>query len=336
MAARVISACGRGRVLVPLAFLPTLAGFALVAAIERVKITNAPGGAVVVASGFDSGGGVCRIHEVLQGSGTIDVTGTLRHTDACESSIAVFAKGRSSLRMLDPPWTHSGEPPLTLSLELRVPVALNVVVPFGATRWARADTSRASAIFNANRAGVVFSAPSVRRYTDAEAEIVGGGCHDVAAVVAAGLPLYDASALNVYYVNVDVETNADAWMGYNCFEAGRPDVIYISVDARSVTTLAHEIGHAFGLRGATGHTNPSEGNAGMDAFTDRNLMYSMVNMQTSRERNTLSLGQVFRMNWDDSSLLNDLVPNRPLVGCQATATANLPCPKLSLDPEAKN
>src|SRR5687767_14393327 len=76
MAARVISACGRGRVLVPLAFLPTLAGFALVAAIERVKITNAPGGAVVVASGFDSGGGVC-IHEVLQGSGTIDVTGTL-------------------------------------------------------------------------------------------------------------------------------------------------------------------------------------------------------------------------------------------------------------------
>ena len=56
----------------------------------------------------------------------------------------------------------------------------------------------------------------------------------------------------------------------------------------NIATLAHEIGHAFGLRPANsgGHTN------GVAGFGDNNIMWG----GGPPTRNVFSLGQAFRMN----------------------------------------
>ena len=321
------------RTLYPALAVAAIGGAGLTAVDEEVRVTNAIGPALVVASGYDPDTDACRRNEVGRGSGTIVLDARLESRPDCESSVAVFAKGAASRRVLDPGWTHGEGSPLDLELEPRHAVALNVLVPYGFTKWARADISRASTIFNTNKAGLVFKAPSVHRYTATELQVVGQGCADAAKARSAGPPLYHEAEINVYYIEVEVESDDDTWMGFNCFEEGVPNVIYISVDERSITTLAHELGHALNLRGPTGHTNPSDGNPGMETFTDRNLMYSMVDMETSAARNALSLGQIFRMNWDAASLVNTVTAVRSSLQCQADAIASAPCPRLSVDPE---
>ena len=322
----------RRRTVYPAIVLTAIGGAGLTAVDEAVRVTNAIGPALLVVSGYDSVAGECRRNEISRGSGTIKLDMQLESPQDCQSSVAVFGKGVASRRVLDPGWTHDEQSPLDLTLEPRFAVALNVVVPHGVTKWARADISRASSIFNTNKAGLVFKPSSVRRYTAAEPQVVGQGCGDAAAVRSAGPPLYREAEINVYYIDVE-EPSDVTWMGFNCFEEGLPNVIYISTDAPSITTLAHELGHALNLRGASGHTDPSAGIPGMETFTDRNLMYSAADMETSTERNALSLGQIFRMNWDGSSLVNAGVAGRASLQCQADAVASAPCPRLSLDPE---
>lgn len=112
-------------------------------------------------------------------------------------------------------------------------------------------------------------------------------------------PFYVANALNIYYVNVD-----KAWSGRNCAIADVPfscitnawPPYFVKADANitfigtteSLTTLAHEIGHAYGLRPAVchGHTE------GVPGFGADNIMWTGSTLL----RTTFKLGQVFRMN----------------------------------------
>lgn len=110
-------------------------------------------------------------------------------------------------------------------------------------------------------------------------------------------PFYVANALNVYYVDygqtgrncaiADVPSSCitNAWPPY--FVKADANITFIGT-LESLTTLAHEIGHAYGLRPAAcrGHTE------GVPGFGQDNIMWTGGTLP----RLTFKLGQVFRMN----------------------------------------
>lgn len=316
------------------AVLLALCGFAGFAVEARVKLKTAVGTAVLVASGQD--GDKCLRHKLVTGTGTLVIGNALESASGCRSELVVFSKGRESDRLVAPAWTSDPAQPLEVTLSQRLDVPVNLVVRSGqqsVAGWAKADVALANAIFNDNRVGMRFVTGPVYRNSAAQAEILTKDCEGVADLRAAGPPLYRPDRINVYYVSLDYY---DTWSGYNCFQSGAPNVIFISRSGSVPTTLAHELGHALNLRNASGHTDPSEGNAGMESFGEDNLMYSWADDQG--ERDHLSVGQVFRMNWDGESWLNEgnvAQPVRPVIDCQDSATVAGACPKLSLDLESK-
>jgi hypothetical protein len=200
----------------------------------------------------------------------------------------------------------------------------------------------ANGLYAMNRAGIVFKSLSTLAYSPTQGTVIGEGCVNAAGLAQAGASLYDPGAINVYYVSkVD---GSNYLFGYNCYaksivvggsNAIAENIIYLSLASRPTTTLAHELGHALGLRGSVGHT------FGVPGFTNRNLMMSGLDLATQNLQDHFSLGQGYRMSLDQLSWLNHTRPNgaapirtgddRP---CQLTvaATASDPCPPLALDP----
>ena len=315
------------------AVLVALCGFAGFTLEARVKLTAAIGTPVLIASGQD--GDECLRHKLVTGTGILVVANGLESASGCRSELVVFSKDRESERLIAPKWNDSAQP-LEVTLSQRLGVPLNVVVRSGeksVAAWAKSDVALATAIFNDNRVGMRFVAGAIYRNSAAQAELLAKACGGVDELRDAGPPLYRPERINVYYVPVGYYVT---WSGYNCFESGAPNVIFISQSGSVPTTLAHELGHALNLRNASGHTDAAEGNAGMNSFTEENLMYSWADIEG--ERDHLSIGQAFRMNWDAESWLNEggvAQPARPVIDCQDSATVAGPCPKLSLDLESQ-
>lgn len=115
-------------------------------------------------------------------------------------------------------------------------------------------------------------------------------------------------ALNMYVVG---RVAGSAWEGYSC---GEMDIAVVAA-ATSWHTKLHEIGHNFGLEHVDARTirqyTPTE-----------NLMH-----KASSDRRFLSEGQVFRMNFDIQTAMNQvffaLAPDRPFRDCTGPDVA---CP----------
>jgi hypothetical protein len=141
--------------------------------------------------------------------------------------------------------------------------------------------------------------------------------------------------LHVYYVN---SLGLGAYRGLTCawHSPRERDVIYVSYESHSPTTLVHELGHALGL------TLPGQGHADIIAGLDgSNIMTSGENDLDPGGRRHLAVGQVFRMNADSASWLNRAVDafNKPVrestaprgtCQCGATDPAGR-CPRLADD-----
>ena len=112
-------------------------------------------------------------------------------------------------------------------------------------------------------------------------------------------------------------------------------LILIDVDNAAITTLAHELVHVLGVRGNTvygsGHASSGFG------FDCSNLMWPYsADFDCASNRRRLSLGQVFRVTWDERSwaLQPPFPPGRG--ECQMARYNAEPCPCIQADLVERN
>ena len=302
---------------------------------DRIALINGPTQSVVSLNG--KGRTLCYFGKLIPGAGTIDLQDRMESPSTCASSVAAFASDRAAQLAVAPPWTHDPAHPLELHMQPTVVVPIHFYMPQG---WDPQDASdemdTATGLYAINRVGVRFVPAGVTFYTG---PAVASSCSGVGALVTAGM--YDPLTINVYYVQQ--VNGADTFLGYNCFAfpltvqgiAATGENIIFLASHRLSTTLAHELGHALGLRLLVGHTSTAGG------FTNKNLMMGAVTWVEQAAQNHFSLGQAYRMSFDRSSWINHPSPTKTVSirtgvtrACQATQAGVMgdECPPLVLDP----
>jgi hypothetical protein len=273
----------------------------------------------------------------------IDV-GDVRPSAACSSEATVFAK-RHALATTSVEWTSGDDEfraqigPALREIHLDVYV---VATGARAEDWARSDIARARTVFDKNRTGLTFVEGRFRAsssLTPAEVAVIGHDCTQVDDLKASSL--YADDRVNVYFVYAIGGDGENTPRGRTCYEPvspgnvdGAPDIIYISTYRHTPTTLSHELGHAFGLRGTAGHTG-SEEEVWIGGFEQINIMWTGVDADEGSAKRHFSLGQGFRMSADERSWLNraGAVSGGPtLRRCHPSGALNeSPCPPLAFD-----
>jgi hypothetical protein len=214
-------------------------------------------------------------------------------------------------------WTNNPGDLHTVNLApiLTVPVSV-WVAGAGMPATAQNDVANANLLYNQNNVGVQFNATFNNVSGNATAvATIGTGCPATAAPLQ-GSAWYTANTLNAYYVN-------SAFTGVNCGVDRNMNFIGTTANPGS---LPHEFGHAYGLRPSAswGHTNSVAG------FGNNNIMWG----GGPGTRNHFSVAQAFRINTDNTSMLNangnrtgatrSCLPNAASNTCPALALDNLP------------
>jgi hypothetical protein len=286
-------------------------------------IASADNTVVMMDARTAAGAAGCTDDQVLRSTGS-NTFANLLAAAGCNSEIAVFATD-NAMRFDTPvnTWTNAVGDLHTMPLQpvLSMPVSV-WVANGGAVAQAVNDIANANLLYRQNKIGVQFAATqnNVSGNAAAVATIGAASCGAVGAIRASAW--YTANALNIYYVN-------GGFTGENCartIPVGDGNISYLGTIA-NLASLAHEIGHAFGLRpaGSGGHTNTVAG------FGNNNIMWG----GGPPGRDHFSLGQAFRMNthtdaWGGTMLINDgLVPG-PGRACPPLTTTTT-CPALVLD-----
>lgn len=316
---------------------------------DRLKVEGIIGGDNVVVMGDargSSGAGGCVNDKVFRSTGDTALP-NLKSSAGCNSEIAIFAANNAML--LETPvntWTNRAGDIHTATLRpiVNVPVSVWIAdATAGAETRARRDMERANVLYRRNKVGVKFVAIFKNVSGDANAvTTIGDGvlaptptnisCTDAITALQASA-FYTANRLNVYYVNL-------VFTGRNCAIKQTPqdcgnlaaypeadgNITYIGTSANRAS-LAHEFGHAFGLRPGPcgGHTDTVAG------FGPKNIMWG----GGDGNRNRFTLGQVFRMNthtdqWGGTMLIKNGLRPGPGRACPPL-TSNATCPALKKD-----
>jgi hypothetical protein len=311
---------------------------------DRVAIQGGASPSVLAVDG--QGRTKCLASELFEGTGIIDLNDRVGSAPGCSTEIVAFSSDRAVELKAAPGWTHDPSNPVTLPVKPPVDVELRFYVPQGvpgAATAAQDEMDVATALYAKNRAGIAFKSLSTLAYSPAQEAVIGDRCGggNATSLAKAGATLYDPDVINVYYVSqID---GSNYLFGYNCYQqsivvggsnAIGENIIFLSLASRAPTTLAHELGHALGLRGNVGHTY------GVPGFTKLNLMMSGISLNDQALQDDFSLGQGYRMSLDRLSWLNHTRPsgtppiragdNRPCQLTVAAATGDL-CPPLALD-----
>jgi hypothetical protein len=287
----------------------------------------------------------CPDGAAIAGRGTHTIT-NVSPPSACQ--VTVFSKPHRVIEVT-PPWTNGSDAvPVTLAgalpkVELAVFVATNDP---SADSVAHADVAKARRLFRRNRVGLSLKESnfvSAGALTAAQIAVIGDkGCEKADAIVQNFRP-YDRSRINIFFVE---KIGIADWRGYNCVDtmtgnsSPKPNIVFVSLGSRTPATLAHELGHALGLQGPTGHTGPP-GMWGVDkamtGFTSTNIMWTGLNADEGAQQKHLSLGQAYRMNATNESWLHAtgaavsgiVLPSR---ACHANSWLDkTPCPPLAFD-----
>ena len=285
--------------------------------------------AIVLVSGRR--GSNCIEHEVNRGWGAVKVTAFGQWNSSsikCVAELAVLSVDHAMFIQRNP-WTN-GPDPLTPALQRPLGPTLNIwVVANGADvlKQVDTDTAQASSLYSASRVGVSFGTNGKVTQispTAPQADIIGDGCYDLALLRGAPPPLYQPDQINIYYVPRIKMGGLFGERGFNCFEYGAPNVIYISLQDYAEVTLAHELGHALGLRGTMGHVTRQR-------FGSGNIMVGSMDIDVLEGRDRFSLGQAYRMNVEEDSWLNRGSATRVTSWCQDEISAQFPCPLLQAE-----
>ena len=252
--------------------------------------------------------------------------------------VAAFSIGDAMKLFVDITWSSDGDTP-TKALEPNLlPVPLEVWrAPGVDVDEVEDDLLWAQVLFYVNRVGIEFTW-TISEIVDEIA--VGTDCANAHALKH-GVPAlhYTADAINVYYVDAaqTTDTSQNNMDGFDCFEQGAPEMIYIG-KSRKNSTLAHELGHALGL------LQPEYGHAtnenGFSEFQSPTNVAQQANIMATYTpiRNRFTLGQVFRMNVDERAWLNRVrsdgtrirSDDEPRLPCECSPLKG-PCPPDSLD-----
>lgn len=315
---------------------------------DKLRISGIDAGdeVVVMLDGRTSAGcrdgGTSSVPEWVVTSTGETPLGNVLSPEGCNSEVAVFSKKHAmKWEKAVSTWTNSTGDVHTTPLDPLVEAAVHIWVADDVTAdLARTHIENARALYLANRVGVKF-VDKIRKFSEVAdsppnpMEIISAGVDDegidcLALGPIQGSTLYVSNTLNVYYVN-------KGFKGRNCaikypptacpanpsmYPRADGNITFMGTWANS-TTLAHEIGHAYGLRPAYcgGHTT------GYD-----NLMRDTGDT----ERATFTLGQVFRMNthtdpWGGTMLIpNNLSATRVARSCPPDAPSTATCPSLML------
>jgi hypothetical protein len=281
---------------------------------------------------------------VFRSTGQTTFENLLSPTAACNSEIAIFSKKHAMKWETAVPWTDNTGDVRTAVLDPLIKADVHIWVADDATRAiAQQHIEIARGLFIDNMVGVEF-VPTIRKLSDVPGapanafQIVKNGIEPVSLDCLALGPIqssvfYTAKTLNVYYVDI-------GFTGKNCaikqspsictssataYPPGDANITFLGSTATS-TTLAHELGHAYGLRprGCKGHTE------GVPGFGPDNIMWA----GGGDERTTFTLGQVFRMNthsddWGGSMLIPNNLPARIPRRCAPNVVSEL-CPALEV------
>lgn len=278
----------------------------------------------------------------FRSTGDTSLPNLLAPTSSCNSEIAIFSKKHAMKWETGVAWTNSPGDVHTVSLDPLIDVPVHVWVANqtpGVAALASAHMDRAIHLYQDNMVGVRFVPTVSVLPANAEATVNAGIGIDTSGDLVCQVltpiqtsAFYTSGALNVYYVN-------EGFTGRNCailqtphscpgsaFAAGDANISFIGTTAND-TTLAHELGHAFGLRPAIcgGHADSSS-----DVFGHDNLMWT----GSSDPRSTFSLGQVFRMNthtdqWGGTMLIQNGQRPGPGRRCAPDESTNV-CPRLDV------
>lgn len=325
--------------------LATIAPCSLATAQDQVVVEQAStADAAVLGLYGKTSGEPCRNNWYLLDGGPVTV-GDMVPSSACAAEATVFAQHRA-LAVTGIEWTQGDdEIHLQMGASLRQ-IEVDVYVVAGGERaddWARTDLGRARTVFDENRAGLTFIDGNFRSSSSLSADeiaAIGNDCTQVEELKGRA-SLYNDERINVYFVYAIGGDWEETPRGRNCIETHPPgNIIYISTYRHTPTTLSHELGHAFGLRGAAGHTGEgpseeSEEEVYIPGFESVNIMWTWVDADQARAKNHFSLGQVFRMSADESSWLNrkGQSPGGPSPRhCHPSGVDNeSPCPPLAFD-----
>ena len=203
---------------------------------------------------------------------------------------------------------------------------------------ARTDVDWANALYEDNRVGVRIAVQQYKTLpasADLQAKLGADPYDCVLPPLLQSNPAksdyaYDSASVSVYYVDrIDFppDPTLPSVRGISCHfwysgnpkvgtPPGKGPVVYISYSHHSPVTLAHELGHTFGL-------NDEEGKLGTV-----NIMHNLLpdGPLGADARSRFKLGQVFRMNvWDDS-WINTRDGHPPQRACVLTQ-----CPPMDWD-----
>jgi hypothetical protein len=317
---------------------------------DKLKIDGIAAGDEVIVmmdartgSGCQDGSAGIASEQLFASTGETVHPNLLSPAAGCNSEIAIFSKNHAMKWETAVPWTDNPGDVHTVTLDPLIKAEVNIWVMDDTTAaLALTHFNKARDLFRENRVGVLFE-PKIRKLPDATAaQTVRNGVDpyswDCLALdpIKATSSFYTANALNIYYVDMPVggkncaikPTPGACVYDTTAYPPGDANITFLGT-AASLTTLAHELGHAYGLRPAKckGHTE------GIPGFASDNLMCtgpSCVN------RSKLTLGQVFRMNtyadegWGGTMLIPNNVPSRVPRLCKPDAPHSAVCPALNL------
>lgn len=318
---------------------------------DKLKIDGIAAGDEVIVmmdartgSGCQDGSAGMASEQLFASAGETTHPNLLSPAAGCNSEIAIFSKNHAMKWETAVPWTDNPGDVHTVTLDPLIKAEVHIWVMDDATA-AVAEThfNEARDLFRENRVGVLFE-PKIRKLPDATAAQtvrngVDPGSWDCLALdpIKATSAFYTANALNIYYVDMPVggkncaikQTPSICTYSATAYPPGDANITFLGTVA-SLTTLAHELGHAYGLRPAKckGHTE------GIPGFGSDNLMCTGT---SCINRSKLTLGQVFRMNtyadegWGGTMLIPNNLPSRVPRLCKPDAPHSAACPALNLE-----
>lgn len=320
---------------------------------DKLRITGLASGddAVVMmdgrmSTGCQDGGLGTTSEQVFTSTGETTHPNILSPATGCNSELAIFSKNKAMKWEINVPWSDSAGEIRTVALDPVIEPEVHIwVMNDAALATAQLHFDKARELYRDNRVGVLFK-PNIRKLPDATAmQIVRNSVHpvswdclDLGPIKNTLDPItnqpafYTPKTLNIYYVDTAVggkncaikTTPGGCTYDTSAHQPGDANITFLGTVA-SLTTLAHEIGHAYGLRPAAckGH---------LDSIPD-NIMCSGGYCSN---RSKLTLGQVFRMNtyadegWGGTMLIHNNLSSRTGRLCKPNDLHTATCPALEL------